>query len=420
MNMNIERKDVDDFARRNTQNDSYKNRLFNGKRTTIDEYTGKKLFYTSKNHYKTTTTVNIDHVVPIDQLIKEYGNNLTAKEIKEIANSDFNLVATSESLNKTKSNMSNHEYLYKQLKKGKAENLYTSFNMLKEEVSANLAIKTNIGIREIGKGLNINDKSIFKVSDTVGNAMYAGNSSAMIALAVSSITNIAMIASGKKNIKEATEDLVKDTSGSFVSAAGLKLTEDAIKNIIKDKHIFNMTNKMLPIAEIATIVMVGNSVMKFIDGDISSEECVTEILMNGAGALAFSLAPITGGAAIVASIVIGSICQTVNNVICSYKKAKKIDAKRNAEFNRILLEANIALEEQRRRLVQLKNMEQARFKTACNKGFELIFMSSLNNDVNGISQGLNCILFSFNQNCKFNTLEEFDNFFDDIDAILTL
>lgn len=419
MSVNIKRKDVDDFARRNTRNDSYKNRVFNGKKTTIDEYTGKKMFDT-KNHYKTTKTVNIDHVVPIDQLIKKYGNDLSAKEIKEIANSDFNLVATSESLNKAKSNMSNHEYLYKQLKKGKVEDLYTSFSMLKEEISANVAIETNVGIRKIGKVFNLNDRNIFEVSDNIGNAIYAGNSSAMIALAVSSITNISMIASGKKNIEEATEDLVKDTSGCFVSAAGLKLTENAIKNIIKDKHIFNMTNKMLPTAEIATIVMVGNSVMKFIEGDISSEECVTEILMNGAGALALSLAPVTGGAAIVASIVIGSICQTINNMIFSYRKAKKIDAKRNAEFNRILLEANIALEKQRRRLVQLKNMEQARFKTACNKGFEQIFISSFNNDVKGISQGLNCILFSFNQNCKFNTLREFDDFFDDVNAILTL
>ena len=32
----IKRKDVDDFTRRNTREDSYKNRIFNGKRTTID------------------------------------------------------------------------------------------------------------------------------------------------------------------------------------------------------------------------------------------------------------------------------------------------------------------------------------------------------------------------------------------------
>ena len=85
---------------------------------------------------------------------------------------------------------------------------------------------------------------------------------------------------------------------------------------------------------------------------------------------------------------------------------KKLDARKNAEFNKILIEANIALENQRTRLIQLKNMNKARFKTACDKGFEQIFISSLENNVTGISQGLNCILSSFNQNCKFNTLEE--------------
>ena len=79
---------------------------------------------------------------------------------------------------------------------------------------------------------------------------------------------------------------------------------------------------MLPIAEIATIVMVSNSVKKFVDGDISSDECVTEILMNGAGSLALALAPVTGGTAIVTSIVIGAICHTISNAIFSYKRLK--------------------------------------------------------------------------------------------------
>ena len=413
----IKRKDVDDFTRRNTREDSYKNRIFNGKRTTIDEYTGEKLFYDSKNHFKTTKTVNIDHIVPIDQLIKKYSNSFSAKEIKEIANADFNLVATSESLNKSKSNMSNNEYLYKQLKRGNTKDLYTSFNMLKEEISANTAIEANLGMRKIGKVLNINDKTIFNVSDTVGNAVYAGNSAAMITLVVSSISNISMIVSGKKDIKDATKDLVEDTSSSFVSTMGIELTQNAIKKISKNSSISGITNKMLPIAEIATIVMVSNSVKKFVDGDISSDECVTEILMNGAGSLALALAPVTGGTAIVTSIVIGAICHTISNAIFSYKRLKKLDARKNAEFNKILIEANIALENQRTRLIQLKNMNKARFKTACDKGFEQIFISSLENNVTGISQGLNCILSSFNQNCKFNTLEEFNDFFNNTEMV---
>lgn len=417
MSATIKRKDVDDFARRNTRDDSYKNRVFDGKRTTVDEYTGKKLFYASKDHYKTTKTVNIDHIVPIDQLIKKYSNSFSAKEIKEIANADFNLVATSESLNKSKSNMSNHEYLYTQLKKGNTKDLYTGFNMLKEEISANTAIEANLGIRKIGKVLNVNDKTIYNVSDTVGNAVYTGNSAAMVAMVVSSISNISMIVSGKKNIRDATKDLVKDTSSSFVSAMGIELTRNAVKKISKNSGAFGITNKMLPLAEIATMAMVGNSVKKFVDGDISSDECVIEILMNGAGSLALALAPVTGGVAIVTSIVIGAICHTINEAIFSYKKLKKLDARKNAEFNKILIEANIALEKQRTRLIQLENMNKAHFKTACDKGFKQIFISSLNNDVIGISQGLNCILSSFNQNCKFSTLEEFNNFFNNTEMV---
>ena len=105
--------------------------------------------------------------------------------------------------------------------------------MLKEEISANTAIEANLGMRKIGKVLNINDKTIFNVSDTVGNAVYAGNSAAMITLVVSSISNISMIVSGKKDIKDATKDLVEDTSSSFVSTMGIELTQNAIKKNIE-------------------------------------------------------------------------------------------------------------------------------------------------------------------------------------------
>ena len=41
--------------------------------------------------------------------------------------------------------------------------------------------------------------------------------------------------------------------------------------------------------------------------------------MNGAGSLALALAPVTGGTAIVTSIVIGAICHTISNAIFHIK-----------------------------------------------------------------------------------------------------
>lgn len=38
----IKRSDINDYSRRNRDDDSYKNLQFNGKRTMQDEYTGKR------------------------------------------------------------------------------------------------------------------------------------------------------------------------------------------------------------------------------------------------------------------------------------------------------------------------------------------------------------------------------------------
>lgn len=420
MSASIKRKDVDDFARRNTKDDSYKNRLFDGKRTTTDEYTGKKLYYSSKGHFSTKTTANIDHIVPIDQMIKEYSTHLSPAEIKDITNSDYNLAATAESLNKAKSNMSNHEYLYKQFTKGKYEDLLTSYNMLEKEFTANAAISTNVAVRRVGNTFGMNKTFSAEIGNASGNIAAAGSSTAVVTLTMSSIKNLAMVATGKKTIKEATQDVAKDGATGFVSAAGIQLAQETVKKLASSQILGSATKFIPGVSQIATIAMVGNSVMKFAEGEMTSEECAIDILMNGVGGLTIALAPITGGASIVATIVAGAIIQTINTVVSAYKEGKRLDIKRDSEFRRIVAEASIALESQRRRLEQLKLAEQTKFKMACDKGFEQIFLSSLNNDADGIAQGLNCILSNFNEVCQFKTLAEFNDFFDDTKAEFSL
>ena len=49
---------------------------------------------------------------------------------KKNINSDFNVAFTSETLNRSKSRMSNHEYLYEKFKVGNSESLTTTHNIL--------------------------------------------------------------------------------------------------------------------------------------------------------------------------------------------------------------------------------------------------------------------------------------------------
>ncbi len=419
----IKRQDIDDFGKRNSNKDSYKNRYFDGKRSAIDEYTGERVFYSSKGHYTTKTTANIDHVIPIDQLTKRYGKDVSKAELKSIANSDYNLATTSEALNKAKSNMSNHEYLWKKLKNGDPEDFTTTYNMLHKEASSETAVFASVKTSKIStkvKKLTKNNID-FNPSKSVGKAVNAGTASALIALTISSCNNLAQIAAGEKSIGEAVKDIVFDSGSSFVSSAGVSLMQDGVVNICKEyasKDIAKFVAQDLPIAEITTAVMVGRSVLRCLDGEITEEECATEIILNGAGYFAFKIGMLCGGpaGAVVASLIVSQISATV----LKYQQEKKIAAKRMAQFNRIVSDALIALEKQKDILADFREKEREKLAKAFNTGFEYIQISILQNNVNGITDGLNCILSVFNEKCAFQSLDEFNDFFDNEETVLVL
>lgn len=419
----IKRQDIDDFGKRNSNKDSYKNRYFDGKRSAIDEYTGERVFYSSKGHYTTKTTANIDHVIPIDQLTKRYGKDVSRAELKSIANSDYNLATTSEALNKAKSNMSNHEYLWKKLKNGDPEDFTTTYNMLHKETSSETAVFASVKTSKIStkvKKLTKNNID-FNPSKSVGKAVNAGTASALIALTISSCNNLAQIAAGEKSIGEAVKDIAFDSGSSFVSSAGVSLMQDGVVNICKEyasKDIAKFVAQDLPIAEITTAVMVGRSVLRCLDGEITEEECATEIILNGAGYFAFKIGMLCGGpaGAVVASLIVSQISATV----LKYQQEKKIAAKRMAQFNRIVSDALIALEKQKDILADFREKEREKLAKAFNTGFEYIQISILQNNVDGITDGLNCILSVFNEKCTFQSLDEFNEFFDDENAVLVL
>ena len=421
---NITRQDVDDIGRRNNNKDSYKNRYFNGQRSAIDEYTGQTLYYSAKGHFTTKTTANIDHVVPLDQLIKRYGKDVSKTELKRIANSDYNLATTSEALNKAKSNKSNHEYLLDKIKKGDPEDVATSYNMLSQEASSEAAVFADAKTSKFSRKIKKLTKNTIDInfSQSIGKAVHTGTASALIALTISSCNNLAQIAAGEKSIGEALKDIAFDSGSSFASSAGVSLAQDGVVSICENyasQDIAEFAAKELPIAEITTAIVIGRSVLRCLDGEISEEECATEILLSGVGCLAFKVGFIFGGGpagAVIASLVASQISATV----LKYQQEKKIAAKRLTKFNRIVSDALVALEEQKKILANFREKEREKLEKAFNTGFEYIQISILQNNVEGIADGLNCILSIFNEKCAFQSLDEFNEFFDNENAVLVL
>jgi hypothetical protein len=438
MTDDIKRQDIDDYNRRVKNKNSYKNRVFNGKRTTIDEYSGDKLFFSDKGrtalneqnrHFTTETTANVDHVVPLNQIKNKYGGKVSKKQLKRISNSDTNLAITSEARNKAKSNMSNREYIFEQLKKGSPEDMVTTYNMLQKQIASSTSISVDVTVTHIsekaGATLSIDknklNEAVSKAGEVTNSAVYSGTSAALISLAVSGINNLALIAAGEKTPEKAVKDIAQDTSASFVSAAGLDLTQRAVLEIAKkggNKELIKALGKGLPIAEISATVMIGNSIIRYINDDISAEECVTEILMNGIGTWAFSLGMAAGGpaGAVIASLVVAQI----SKIVLEYRQINRLNAEKERQINSLVSEALIEMARQRAKLQQMITAEYQQWDEAVELGFKQIFISSLDNNVNGISEGLNTILDIFKQEVKFTSLKEFNDFFKDEEAVFTL
>ncbi len=101
---------LDDINKRK----EFKKDEFDGKRTTTDAYTGKRIYNgnlsNAKHRHSTKTTTDIDHITPIAVVKKRYFF-VNENHQKKLANLKTNYAATNSSLNRQKGGKENHSYL---------------------------------------------------------------------------------------------------------------------------------------------------------------------------------------------------------------------------------------------------------------------------------------------------------------------
>jgi hypothetical protein len=436
----ITRKDIDDPWKRcsSKNSNSYKNRKFNGNRTAVDEYTGKTVYY-SKNgknadsssgrHYTTQTTSNIDHVVPIDVLKQRYGDNLTAEQYRKLANRDFNLALTNERLNKSKSGNSNFKYIISEYKKGNKVGIKTSAKMINKQISAEIAIipesagmLTSNAIGRVADSVNLSGGQV----ENIKNAAGKGTEEALVTLMVSSINNIYASARGEKSASQAAKDVAGDVGCTLVSKGGLDFVQHTVSDICKkcgEKQLSKVALSELPLGEISTVITSGRIIEKMVSGEITQEECVGELLINGLGHIAFyigsstPLGPIGGAVlSLVVTNVAGAICNSVMKVI----NESKTENHKIAHFINIANDALDEISKQRETLKCIVENEFNRWDEGFDNGFDIIFSGIYYNNTDEVVLGLNTILSVFDAECAFQTMDEFNEFFDDTNAVFTL
>lgn len=403
----------DDIGRRNNRKDSFKNREFKDKKTTTDKYTGKKLYYDKRKD--TSKTSNVDHITPIERVYDRHKNNkfITPDDIKEIVNADPNLVIVSESFNKSKGNKTNFQYIVKKVKD--KEKIDSNIGkMLGDQLKSEIYIEKEISKKTINKVSNLfkegADKSI-------------KSANAMTILVGSSVENMCMVAAGEKDLKEATIDTCKSIgtySATSVLVGGSKeVIEYTLSNESKAllQNSLGKLNNTLVITRVVTIgVNVTENLVSYLNGEISEEEFFLNINECGFNILAGMIGGSVGVALMIASMIIMNVYRNILNIL----KSVNAHEKRLREVSRLINTAVSEIKKQNDNLEKMIQVHNENYDKKIKYAFEKIYKSTLDNDVNIFSNGLNEILEIFKEEVYFKDFEEFEEFFMDENSVFIL
>lgn len=346
-----------------------------------------------------------DHIDPLKDIHERVEKDplkkafLTDEDIKEIGNRKKNF-----------QELSKHENASKKEKRELQRGIET--HDVKRAVKG-LKIQTETDLMLTGRAIkNAAVAATAITAGAAGAAIETGKETALVALTVSGLNNLAYVASGQKDLETALEDVASDTVSSFTSGASVRMAQEivaGVANVCGADQIANFVANKFPAAEIAMAAMTFNTMKRYLNGDISAEDCAFQIIANGAGALAYQFGMAIGGpaGAIVASVVMTQI----TNAILEYKQEQKIQKERAAEIDRVLSHAMAEITRQRNNLRAYVQADLDRWDNAINSGFEMILFSAMNNNSIGVADGLNMILTLFNDHVLYPSLEAFDKDF---------
>lgn len=347
-----------------------------------------------------------DHIDPINNVYNRWKDNpfLTDEDIKEVVNRMKNFQESSRHNNASKKAISETQEGIQQGDIGKI------VKGLKAQMGTDVLLTGRAVKNAAGAVTEI-------VKSKSGEAIQAGKETALVALTVSGLHSLADLASGKKDLETALKDVAVDTASSFASGTGLRMTQEVVAGIaqvVGADHVVDFVAGKFPVAEVAAAAMTARCVIQYLNGEISEEDCAAQILISGAGMLAYQFGTIIGGPA--GAVVASVITTQITNTILEYKQEKKIQRSRDAEISHVLSHAMSEIRHQRDLLGDYVKKELKYWDDTVNSGFEIILRSAVHQDAKGITQGLNTILALFNTQVLYPSLEEFDHDFYNLDA----
>lgn len=348
-----------------------KTKLFGTGETVIDPYTGDKLVLRkqeAKLLYGEEWQKHLaesDHVKPLEQIYKDTKGNVwnTTEDIKNAANSDDNIRVASRKFNNPKRNKTNKEYVENK------EYLENKGVTLTED-GKRRAIRD--GERaEASIHRQLKTSSINNVIQTGHEAGKAGAQSAgMTALTMSGIMNMISVIRGEKSSDEAIADTVKDGGKAAVTGyamgSGLTIVSHSLSNS-SSEFIQGLVQSNVPGKIITAVIVTGDTLAKWGNGEITTQECLIELGDKGLNMATMGYSMTVGQALIPIPIVGGAIGALVGSMLTSAYYRNLINTLQTRELEhqermRIMEECHRAAQQTKAYRDELESYLEAYFK----------------------------------------------------------
>lgn len=402
-----------------------KKTLFQSGKEVIDPYTGERLVLTKKEAkmlYGDEWAKHLaesDHVKPLEQIHNDTKGNVwnTTDDINAAANSDDNIRVASRKYNNPKRSRTNKAYVNDE------EYLRSKGVKLTEEGKKQAIKDGEIAEKSINRQLR--KASLNNMVKTGHEAGKLGAQNAGVsALTMSGIMNVVAVIKGEKSSKKAISDIVKDGGKAAVTGytmgGGLTIVSHSLSNS-SSQFIKGLTKSNVPGKVITAIMVTGDTLKKWGDGEITTQECLIELGDKGLNMASMGYSMVVGQAVIPIPIVGGAVGALVGSMLTSsyYNnlintlKVRELD---HQERQRIITECYAVVEQTKAFRLELEAYLESYFKEyreCFDNALSTMRFAYQMGDADGIIAGANEITRKLGGQVHYETVEQFKNFLDD-------
>ncbi len=402
-----------------------KQKEFQGGGKVYDPYTGDELVLKkaeAKMQYGEDWQRHLaeaDHINPLKTQFEKLKNKpwITNEDIKSALNDEENLQLISRKVNNAKRARTNEELVgdekYQQDKDLRITEQGKK-NALADQKSSGRAIQ----------------KSTFKSS--VGNAVKTGHNAGIQAAknagatgaTMAGIMNITAVIKGEKTADEAIADTVisggKAAATGYVMGGGVTVIQHTLSSS-SSKFLQALSQSNVPGKVITAITVTGGTLMRYANGEISTQECMIELGESGLNVLTTGYAMAAGQALIPIPIVGAAVGALVGSALTSAYYQRLVAELRQKQLEheermRITAECERAKQE-----MQAFRQELERYLQSYFRDYQHCFDEALSTldtafqmwDVNGIISSANRITEKMGGKVCYNNMDEFMDFITD-------